>query len=95
MSRESRFNRIYEQRIVIDSLARLVKRIDVGGLPLTGEELHLLARRHREAVHGAERREARLARYKAHLAKSHGADVVEAVSAVLQEINNEIAWEEK
>ena len=95
MSQESRSNRIYEQRIVIDSLARLVKRLDVGSLPLSGEELHNLAKRHRESVHGAERKLDRLTRYKAHLAKSHGADVIEAVSAALEEINNEIAWEEK
>jgi hypothetical protein len=41
--------------------------------------------------HGVER----LARYKAHLAQNHGADVVESTSAVLEEINNEIGYEEK
>jgi len=95
MSSESRANRIYEERVVIDSLARLAARIDVIGLPFSKEELHTLARRFRETFMGSERKKERLARYKVHLAKTHGADVVETVSAALQQINNEIGWEEK
>ena len=95
MSRDSDSNRIYEERVVIDSLARLVKRLDVKNLPYSAEELHTLARRHRESFYGSEKKRERLARYKAHLVATHGADVVEAISAALVEINNEIGYEEK
>jgi hypothetical protein len=95
MSWKSESNRIYEERVVNDSLARLAKRVDVKGLPFSDQELKTLAKRFREAFRGPERKRERLARYKAHLAKSHGAVLVEEVSAALEEINNAIGYEEK
>ena len=95
MGWKSRSDRIYEERVVVDSLARLVSRVDVPGLPFSRDELLNLARRFREAFYGSETRKARLARYQAHLSKTHGTEVVEVVSAALVEINNEIGWEEK
>ena len=95
MSGDSERNRIYEERVVNESLARLGRRLDVKGLPLSAEELKTLAKRHRESVYGSEKKKERLARYRAHLSKTHGADVVESVSSALEEINNAIAYEEK
>ena len=94
MSWKTEANKIYEDRVVKDVLARLAKRLDVKGLPFSDEELKTLARRFRESFYREKKRE-RLDRYKAHLAKIHGADVVANVSAALEEINNEIGYEEK
>jgi hypothetical protein len=94
MSWKSEANRIYEERVVNDALARLAGRLDVKALPLSDDELRTLAKRHRQAMWSPRGKE-RLARYKAHLAQSHGADVVASTSATLEEINNEIGYEEK
>ena len=81
--------------MVDDALARLARRLDRKGLPFSDDELKTLARRSRECVFGSERKRERLARYKAHLAKAYGEDVVASVAAALAEINNEIGYEEK
>jgi hypothetical protein len=95
MSWKSEANKIYEERVVNDALARLAARLDVKALPFSDDELRTLAKRFRKALHRSKHGVERLARYKAHLAQSHGADVVESTSAVLEEINNEIGYEEK
>lgn len=95
MSWKAEARRIYEERVVSDSLARLAERVDLRGLPLSDEELNTLARRCRESFKNPEGQRERLARYKAHLAKSHGPDLVESLSAALEMINNEIGYEEK
>jgi hypothetical protein len=94
MSRDALNNKIYEERVVNDSLARLAKRLDVKSLPFSDEEMKTLAKRFRQSF-GSEKKKERLERYRAHLAKIHGAEAVAAVSSVLVEINNEISWEEK
>jgi hypothetical protein len=93
MSWKGNAHRIYEERVLNDALARLAERFDVEGLPFSVEELRTLARRSRESFR--QRKRERLARYKAHLAKSHGAELVEEVSALLEKIHNEIGYEEK
>jgi hypothetical protein len=95
MSWKTEAHRIYEERVVNDSLARLAQRLDLKGLPFSDEELKTLAKRSRESFRNPEKKGERLARYKAHLAKIHGADVVANISAALEEINNEIGYEEK
>jgi hypothetical protein len=54
-----------------------------------------LAKRHRESVWNSVKKRERLDRYKAHLAKTYGMDVVSRVSSLLEAINNEIGYEEK
>ena len=95
MSWKSETNKIYEARVVNDSLTRLAKRLDLKGLPFSAEELQTLARRFRESCFGNPKRKERLARYQAHLAKTYGTDLVAKVSAELESINNEIGYEEK
>jgi hypothetical protein len=95
MSWKTEAHRTYEERVVNDSLARLAQRLDLKGLPFSDEELKTLAKRCRESFRDPEKKGERLARYKAHLAKNHGADVVANISAALEEINNEIGYEEK
>ena len=95
MSWKSEANKIYEDRVLNDSLARLAERVDVKGLPFSDEELRTLAKRSRESFRSREKKKERLERYKVHLAKIHGVDVVANVSSVLEEINNAIGWEEK
>ena len=95
MSWKTEARKIYEERVVNDALARLAQRLELKGLPLSHEELKTLARRFRESFTNPERRRGRLDRYKAHLAKIHGADVISNVSAALEEINNAIGYEEK
>ena len=87
--------RTYEERVVNDALGRLAGRVDLRGLPFSAEELKTLARRARESFRNSEKHGERLARYKIHLAKLHGPDWVATVSAALEEINNEIGYEEK
>jgi hypothetical protein len=67
----------------------------VKSLPFSDAELKTLARRFRESFYSGERKRERLDRYQAHLAGIHGADVVAMVSSLLQEINNDIGYEEK
>ena len=95
MSREAEARLAYEERVVNESLARLAVHLDVKGLPFSDIELKTLAKRSRESFRGREKKRARLERYKAHLAKTYGADLVASVSAVLESINNAIGYEEK
>jgi len=88
-------NKIYEEGVVKDSLARLAKRFDLSQVPFSEVELHTLAKRAREAFMSSERKKERLERYKVHLSKIYGPEVVQAISAVFTAINNEIGYEEK
>ncbi len=95
MSWKAKAHRIYEERVVNDSLARLAGRLDLKGLPFSDEELKTLARRSRESFRNPKTGRERLDRYKVHLAKSYGADLVANISSALEKINNEIGCEEK
>ena len=95
MSWKADANKAYEERVVNDALARLANRIDLNALPFSNEELRTLARRFRESFYGSEKKRGRLDRYKAHLARIHGEEVVASVSSALEEINNAIGYEEK
>jgi hypothetical protein len=95
MSWKAEAHRIYEERVVNDSLARLAERLDLKGLPISDEELKTLAKRSRESFRDPEKRGERMNRYKAHLAKNYGTDLVAKISAALKEIHNEIGYEEK
>ncbi len=95
MSRKAEARKIYEERVVNDSLARLAERLDLKGLPFSDEELKSLAKRHRESFRNPEKRGERLTRYQAQLARNYGADLVAGISAALEKINNEIGYEEK
>jgi hypothetical protein len=94
MSRKAEESKIYEARVVTDTLARLAKRFDLKALPFSDEELQTLAERAREsfiALRSEEKKE-RLGRYTAHLSTLYG---VGRVSAALEQINNDIGYEEK
>ena len=97
MSWKAQQSKVYEARVVTDSLARLAKRFDLTTLPLSHEELQTLAKRARESFRafGSEEKKERLGRYAAHLSTVHGEVIVGAVWAALEEINNEIGYEEK
>ena len=97
MSWKAQHQKIYEARVVTESLARLAKRFDLTTLPFSDEELQTLAKRARESFRafGSEEKKERLARYKAHLSSLYGEQSVEPVWAALEEINNEIGYEEK
>lgn len=95
MGWEAQAHKIYEARVVDDALARLAQRFDLTALPFSREELQTLAKRARQAFRNAERHRERLDKYKAHLSKIHGADVVRTISSALEEINNAIGYEEK
>lgn len=95
MSWKAEAHRIYEERVVNDSLARLAERLDLKGLPFSDEELKTLARRSRESFRNPKTGRERLDKYKAHLAKIYGVDPVTNVSAALEAINNAIGYEEK
>jgi hypothetical protein len=95
MSWKAEANRIYEQRVLADALARLAARLDRGTIPLSDAELATLAKRARAALRNPEKKGERLARYQAHLAKSYGIDAITAISKVLEEVLNEIGYEEK
>jgi len=95
MSWKAEAHKIYEERVVNDSLARLAERVDLKGLPFSDEELKTLARRSRESFRNPEKGRQRLDRYKAHLAKNYGADLVANISSALEAINNAIGYEEK
>jgi 2-phospho-L-lactate transferase/gluconeogenesis factor (CofD/UPF0052 family) len=94
MSWKTEARKIYETRVVADSLARLAKRFDLKSLPFSDEELQTLATRARESFRSEKKRE-RLARYKVHLVALYGEERVAAISAALQDINNAIGYEEK
>ncbi len=97
MSRKAEAHKIYEERVVNDSLARLAERLDLNGLPFSNEELKTLARRSRESFRKRNPKTGRerLDRYKAHLEKKYGADLVSNISVALEAINNAIGYEEK
>lgn len=97
MSWKSEANKIYEARVVTDSLARLAKRFDLRTLPLSDEELQTLAKRARESfrAYRSEEKKERLRRYKTQLAARYGEACVGPVWAALEQINNEIGYEEK
>jgi hypothetical protein len=95
MSWKAEAHKIYEERVVNDSLARLAERLDLKGLPLSDEELKTLARRSRESFRNPVKGGERLDRYKAHLAKNYGTDLVANISSALEAINNAIGYEEK
>jgi thermostable 8-oxoguanine DNA glycosylase len=97
MSWKAQHHKIYEARVVADSLARLAKQFDLTTLPFSEEELQTLAKRARESFRafGSEEKKERLARYKTHLSILYGETSVEPVWAALKEINNEIGYEEK
>jgi hypothetical protein len=91
---ENEARKIYETRVVADSLARLAKLFDLKSLPFSDEELQTLATRARESFRSEKKRE-RLARYKVHLVALYGEERVASISAALQDINNAIGYEEK
>ena len=97
MGWKAQHHKIYEARVVADSLARLAKRLDLPTLPFSEEELQTLAKRARESFRafGSDEKKERLARYKTHLSVLYGETSVEPVWAALEEINNEIGYEEK
>ena len=94
MSRKAEAERIYENRVIDDALSRL-ESAGFRETPLSRSELRTLAVRTRQAIYNRVRKRERLERYKQHLAKSYGPDVVSRLSAALEDINNQIAWEEK
>jgi hypothetical protein len=97
MSWKGEARKIYEARVVSDSLVRLSKRFDLTALPFSEQELQTLAERAREsfrAFRSPEKKE-RLGRYKAHMSALYGEASVGPVWAALEEINNEIGYEEK
>jgi hypothetical protein len=97
MSWKAHHHKAYEARAVTDCLARLAKRFDLTTLPFSNEELQTLAKRARESFRafGSEEKKERLARYKAHLSTLYGEASVGPVWTALEEINNEIGYEEK
>lgn len=82
---------------VNDALNRLAKRFDLKTLPLSDRELQILAKRARESfmAFGSEEKKERLGRYKVHLSSLYGETCVGPVWAALEEINNEIGYQEK
>jgi hypothetical protein len=95
MGWKSEAQKIYEERVVEDSLTRLAQRTDLSELPLSKEELRTLAKRARESFRNPERKKARLDRYKDHLSAIHGTEIIRTISSALEEINNAIGYEEK
>ena len=95
MGWKAQHDRIYEDRVVQESLTRLDSVIRRADIPLKDDELKTLARRARQSVYGTEHRKERYRRYQHHLAGTYGGDAVATVVAKLEEINNAIAWEEK
>ena len=97
MSWKAEASKIYEARVVTDALARLAKRFDLTTLPFSDEELQTLAERARESFRAfrSEEKKERLGRYKARLSTLYGEACVGPVWAALEEINNEIGYEEK
>jgi hypothetical protein len=87
--------KIYEERVLEDSLARLAQRFVLKELPFSKDELHTFAKRARESFKNPEKKRAALERYKTQLSKIYGAEIVRAVSTALEDINNEIGYEEK
>jgi hypothetical protein len=86
--------RIYENRVIDDALDRL-RGAGLKDIPLSQSELRTLAVRTRQAIFGSPHKRQRLDRYQRHLAKNYGPDVISRLSLTLEEINNQIAYEEK
>lgn len=97
MSWKAQYQKIYEERVVTDSLVRLAKRFDLTTLPFSDGELQILAKRARESfrAYRSEEKKQRLGKYRAHLSSLYGEDRVGPVWAALEQINNEIGYEEK
>ncbi len=95
MSREAQARKVYEARMVKDALARLAERIDMDDVPFSDLQLKTLATRCRDAFRNPEKNKERLVKYKAHLAKDYGAEVVERVALELADINDTMGYEEK
>jgi hypothetical protein len=94
VGREAKARRIYENRVIDDSLIRLTG-VGLKDIPLSQSELRTLAVRTRQAIVGSPLKRQRLERYKQHLAKNYGPDAISLLSLILEEINNQIAYEEK
>ncbi len=94
MSWKAEARRIYENRIIDDALGRL-RGAALKDVPLSQSELRTLAVRTRQAIFGSPLKRQRLERYRQHLAKNYGPDVISRLSLTLEEINNQIAYEEK
>ena len=94
MGREAQARRIYENRVIDDALIRLAGA-GLKDIPLSPSELRTLAVRTRQAIFGSPLKKQRLERYKQHLARTYGPDVISRLSLTLEEINNQIAYEEK
>jgi hypothetical protein len=71
MSWKTEARKIYEPRVVANSLARLANRFGLKSLPFSDEELQTLATRARESFRPEKKRE-RLERYKARLSALYG-----------------------
>jgi hypothetical protein len=94
VGREAEARRIYENRVIDDALRRL-SGVGLMEMPLSESELRTLAVRIRQAIFGAPLKRQRLERYKQHLARTYGPDVIARLATALEEINNQIAYEEK
>ena len=86
--------RIYENRVINDALDRL-RGAGPKDIPLSQSELRTLAVRTRQAIFGSPHKKQRLDRYQQHLAENYGSVGVSRLSLTLEEINNQIAYEEK
>jgi hypothetical protein len=95
MNSKAEDGKIYEARIVADTLTRLAMRFDLKSLPFSDEELQTLAGRARESFKAPAGQKEELGRYKTHLATRYGNPFVGRVWAALEQINNDISSEEK
>ena len=95
MSSEAEASKIYEARVVADALARLALRFDLKSLPFSAEELQTLAEHARESFKASLGEKEELGSYKAHLSTLYGAPGVMRVWSALEQINNDIGYEEK
>jgi hypothetical protein len=95
MSWKAQNQKIYEERMIKESLTRLSDSFGMEIIPFSKDELWTLAKRHREAFFGSDKKKERLAKYIAHLSAIHSDEVVSQVSSKLQDINNRIGYEEK
>ena len=93
MSGESQRRKLYEDRVIEDSLVQLGKSVGSSTLPFTQEELRTLAIRTRESFKRCDKE--RLDRYGIHLANIYGTSIVSSTITELERINNSIGFEEK
>jgi hypothetical protein len=94
MGWKAKAERIYETRVIDDAL----KRLSTTGreeIALSKSELRTLAIRTRQAIRNSPLKRERLERYKAHLSKSYRPELISQLALKLEEINNQIAYEEK